>query len=154
MLDAIRRYFTAQVDPGHTEIKTSDVHRLRVATGALLIEMMRMDSEVTERERKAVLKALGEKFSLGEQETQELVDLAEAEATEAIDYYQFTSLIKKNFSPRQKARVVEYLWQVAFSDGKANQHEEYLVRKIANLLGVPHKTFIEAKQAARNSQIE
>ena len=40
---------------------------------------------------------------------------------------------------------MEYLWAVAFADENADKHEEYLVRKIANLIGVSHKEFIEAK---------
>ena len=46
--------------------------------------------------------------------------------------------------------MVEYLWAVAFADENVDKHEEYLVRKIANLIGVSHKEFIKAKLRARD----
>lgn len=150
MLRAIQRFFDSRIDPGHRDVRQSDGHRLQVATGALLIEMMRSDAESTENERTVVLAALRSKFDLTEDETRELVELAEAEADDSIDHYQFTSLIKTGFSPQQKEKVVEYLWAVAFADDNADEHEEYLVRKVANLIGVPHKDFIAAKLRARD----
>ena len=150
MLAAIQRFFTSHIDPGHRDIRPADQHRLQVATGALLVEMMRTDIESAEGERTVVLGALRDKFDLTEEETHELMALAEAEADDAIDHYQFTSLIKNGFSQEQKRKVVEYLWAVAYADANADKHEEYLVRKIANLIGVSHKEFIEAKLRVRD----
>ena len=150
MLAAIQKFFTSRIDPGHRDIREPDGHRLQVATGALLIEMVRTDVECTEGERAVVLAALQRKFDLTPEETQELMELAEAEADEAIDHYQFTSLIKTGFSQEQKQKVVEYLWAVAFADDDLDKHEEHLVRKIASLIGVSHKEFIEAKLRARD----
>ena len=150
MLGAIQRFFDSRIDPGHRDVRRSDDHRLQVATGALLIEMMRTDVEVTEGERAVVLASLQSKFHLTSEETHELVALAEAEADDAIDHYQFTSLIKTGFSDEQKRKVVEYLWAVAYADENVDKHEEFLVRKIANLIGVSHKEFIEAKLRVRD----
>ena len=150
MLRTIQRFFESRIDPGHRDIRQSDSHRLQVATGALLIEMMRTDVEATEGERAVVVAALRNKFDLTTEETHELVEVAEAEADESIDHYQFTSLIKTGFSQEQKQKVVEYLWAVAFADENVDKHEEYLVRKIANLIGVSHKEFIEAKLRMRD----
>jgi len=154
MLAAIQRFFVNQIDPGHRDVRESDQHRLQVATGALLVEMMRTDVECTEGERAVVLGALRDKFDLTEEETHQLMELAEAEAGDAIDHYQFTSLIKSGFSQEQKRKVVEYLWAVAYADANVDKHEEYLVRKIANLIGVSHKEFIEAKLRARDGGLQ
>ena len=124
MLRAIQRFFDGRIDPGHRDVRQSDQHRLQVATGALLIEMMRTDVEVTEGERPTVVvAALQEKFDLTPEETHDLVELAEAEADDSIDHYQFTSLIKTGFSEEQKRKVVEYLWAVAYADENADEHE-------------------------------
>lgn len=151
MLRAIQDFFSDKIDPGHRTVEKADHHRLQVATGALLIEMTRMDAETTEEERLTIVGSLRTKFDLTSEETRDLMDLAEAEASEAIDYHQFTSLIKTGFSPEQKEKVIEYLWLVAMSDGEVDKHEEYLVRKIAGLIGVPHGPFIAAKQRARRT---
>jgi uncharacterized tellurite resistance protein B-like protein len=79
----------------------------------------------------------------------ELIALAEQEAAEATSLYQFTHLIDKGFSHEQKARVVELLWQVAFADGHLEAREEAVVRRVADLIHVPHKTYVAAKIRAR-----
>jgi len=39
------------------------------------------------------------------------------------------------------------LWQVSRADGRIDAHEEHLVRKVAELLYVPHSRFIQTKIA-------
>ena len=65
--------------------------------------------------------------------------------TQATDYHQFTSLIAKNFDQAQKIKVIEYLWMIAYSDYQLDKHEEHMVRRIADLIYVPHKEFLQAK---------
>ncbi len=149
MLRAIKQFFnrhlSASVDSGGGDRE----HRLRVATGALLIELARADFEVPAEEVAAVAKALQAAFALTSAETGELVRLAEAEATQAHDYYQFTSLINQSFAPEDKVRLIELMWQVAYTDGHIDKYEDHLVRKIAGLLHVSHTHFIAAKHRAR-----
>jgi hypothetical protein len=77
--------------------------------------------------------------------------LAAEEARLATDYFQFTSLINRNFSAEQKVQVVEYLWQVAYADGHLDAHEQHFMRKIADLLYVSHADYVGAKQRARRA---
>lgn len=149
MLRAIQRFFNSRIDPGHSDVRKADEHRLQVATGALLVEMMRADLEVTAKERAVVVAALQSKFELTPEETSELIELAESEADDSIDHYQFTSLIKHGYSREQKRKVVEYLWAIAFADATVDKDEEYMVRKIADLVGVSHQEYIEVKLEVR-----
>jgi len=68
-----------------------------------------------------------------------------------VSLYQFTGLINQHFTPEQKVRVVEMLWQVAYADGHLDPYEEALVRKIADLIHVPHRQFIQAKHRVAES---
>ena len=45
----------------------------------------------------------------------------------------------------QKVEIIEHLWGIALTDKHLDEHEEYMVRKIADLIYVEHKDFIEAK---------
>lgn len=119
--------------------------RLHLATAALLIEMTRADEEVKPEEQAAVMRAIRKAFGLPEQETVELVRLAEQEANDATCYRQFTALINQHFSKSQKVQVVEMLWEVAYADAEMEQYEEHLLRRLADLLYVPHSDFIRAK---------
>ena len=57
-------------------------------------------------------------------------------------------LISQNYTEVEKVRVVELLWKLIYSDGKLDQHEDYLVHRLASLLGLHHKQLIAAKLKA------
>lgn len=147
MLNAIREFFDQHVAAGATG--GDDRRTIEVATAALLIETVRLDGEIDASERAAAHRAVRSKFGLGEAEAATLIRLAEEEARDATGYYQFTSLINKQFSAEQKERVIELMWQVAYADAELSAHEQHVVRKIADLLHVPHRAYIAAKLRAR-----
>ena len=78
--------------------------------------------------------------------------LAESEARNANDYWQFTSIINKRFTQPQKVRVIELLWEVAYADAGLNAYEEHLIRKLADLLHISHGDYITAKLRARDTR--
>ncbi len=145
MLNGIKRFLAQQ---GGIEPPGAIEHRLKLATAALLIEMMRQDGQVHESEIQAVRAALMKKFALTEVETDELYRQARIEAREATDFHRFTSLIARNYSSAQKFQLIEYLWQIAYADGELDSHEEHMIRRIADLIYVSHLEFIKAKHNA------
>jgi len=142
MLKAIKQFFDQNISP---DVQADNDHRLKLATAALLIEMMNQDGETKVEEIEALNNALQTKFALSEKETHELIELASEEARQAVDFYQFTSLIHEHFSPEKKIKIVEYLWMIAYADNHLDAHEEHMIRRIAELLYVPHQDFIKAK---------
>lgn len=145
MISAIRQFFEKhiQVSPDSSERRSEDT--LRLATAALLIEMMRADAEISEEEKTSITKIIRNKSGLSENEMADLIKLAEEEISRATGYFEFTSLINKGFSYEEKVHVIENLWEVAFADTTLDKYEEHMVRKIAGLLYVSHKDFINAK---------
>ncbi len=128
-------------------------HHLKLATAALLLEMMHQDEQVLETEQQAVRQALKENFTLSDEESTELCHLAQQELKNATDYYQFTKLIAEHFSQQQKIKVIELLWQVAYADNHLDAYEEHMVRRIADLIYVPHQDFIQTKLRVQNQQL-
>ena len=146
MLQRIKNFFDQHLAPGPSAGDERDSeHVLRLAIGALLLEMTRMDGEIWPEQRKAVETAVLEHFDLEEEEVAELLELAEAERADSTDYFQFTSLVNRAYSPHQKIRLVELLWRIAYANESLHKYEEHLVRKVADLLYVPHSAFIAAK---------
>ncbi len=148
MIGAIKKYFDKRIASA-TEPGDTTKHRLQVATAAMLIEMARADFDVHPEEIEQVRQAVQTTFGLSQADTEELIRLAQEEVKQATDYYQFTSLINKGFSQKEKIQVVELMWQVAYADGHMDKYEDHLVRKLANLMHVSHKDFIAAKHRAR-----
>jgi len=122
---------------------------LELATAALLIEVSRADFDASEDERAAIEEQVRKSFGLTEDETREIVALAEEEVARAVSLYEFTRLVDRSFTPDQKRHIVGLLWEVALSDERIEGREEHLIRKVATLLHVPHEAFIAEKLAAR-----
>ncbi len=142
MINSIKNFFTSKLS---VETAEDSEQQLKLATAALLIEMMHQDDQVLEEEILAVKESLKVSFNLNSIEANELFLLAEQEAKEAVDYHQFTSLIAKYYSQEQKIKVIEYLWAIAYADNILDDHEEHMVRRIANLISVSHTDFLKAK---------
>jgi len=143
MLNQIKLFFEQHLALSGPEESLEE--KLQIATVALFLEMMTMDDKVEPEEQEIILSLIHQNFSLTAEQSTSLLELAEQQRKQATDYFQFTSLINKEYSLEQKVRLIESLWKIAFIDGVLDINEEYLVRKIADLLHVPHTAFIMAK---------
>jgi uncharacterized tellurite resistance protein B-like protein len=151
MLQAIKQFFDRNILPSGQEQGGNARHALQVATAALLFEVMRTNREIKEVERHTMTAAIRKSFELTPDETATLIRLAEAEAEEATDYYQFTALINKHYTPEQKEQIIEHMWQVASADHEIDRFERTLVHKVADLLHVPRHAQIAARERALHS---
>ena len=158
LLEAIQDFFDERLMPQRKPGAASKVERTRVtdrqlqlATAVLLLEVARCDFDLRADELNAVSRGVREVLGLTEDEAVAVVRFAEEEVRQSKRLYQFTDLIDKNYSPDQKKLVVQYLWQVAFADAQLVATEEYIVRKIADLLHVSLADFLDAKINARDS---
>ncbi len=145
MLKAIKDFYEANINPATDAEDQSVSHRLQLATAALLIEMAQADNQRHSLEFQAVHDGIMDVFDLSPEETAEVIELADLEAHEATDHFEFTHLINEQFDYPQKCKVVDLLWRVCLADSEMNRYEEQLARKIAELLHVEHKDFIAAK---------
>lgn len=148
MLNAIKEFFEKNIN-GPATTRGMSEHSIELATAALMIEVVRMDGAVDERERDAVMRAIQNNFHLTTDEAESLVGLAEQESKQATDLYQFTSLINKHLSHEQKADVIEHMWRVAYADNELSSYEQHVMRRIADLLYIPHATYVNAKMRAK-----
>ena len=142
---AFNKFFKKYIKPSAAGSNEVSERSLQLATAALLIEMMRADAEITGDERGMVMNTIMTRFHLTEEESSALLQFAEEKIRKATGYYEFTSLINKGFTYEQKVKVIENLWEIAFTDKSLDKHEEHMVRKIADLIYVEHKDFINAK---------
>lgn len=148
MLDRIKFFFEHQIALSDTQKKSET--NLQIACAALLIEMMHIDDRIDEAEKASIVDRLEALFSLEPEQTEQLLALAAEQREQSTDYFQFTHLINQTFTVEQKVQLIESLWRVAYADAKLDAYEEYLVRKIADLLFVSHRDFIMAKNRVKS----
>ncbi|HLT25440.1 MAG TPA: TerB family tellurite resistance protein [Zeimonas sp.] len=150
MISALRTFLERHL--GTASDAARQEHGIELATAALFAEMMRIDGETTAEERDAARDAIVDRLGLSPAEAAELLEAAHEEVRAASDYFQFTSLLNRHFTQEQKIAVIERMWRVAYSDARLDDHELHLIRRIADLLHVPHPDFIAAKIRARERE--
>ena len=122
---------------------------LQLATAVLLFDVMRSDANTSDAERAHAMTILGKRFALSDEAVAQLMAKAEQTSKNANDYFSFTSLMNDRFTQAQKIQVVEFMWQVAYADGKLDANENHLISKVAGLLYVTHGEYIGAKMRAK-----
>jgi len=146
MLDGIKKFFGSAMSPPADADTDSSGKDIRLAACALLLELAYADSDFSEEERIHLEAAVRRQFGVDEPEAHQLLELADSERRQAVDLWQFTSLIADNYSVGQKMVLAEIMWGVVYADGKVEKDEDYLMRKIFNLLRLEPGYLAEARR--------
>jgi uncharacterized tellurite resistance protein B-like protein len=124
-------------------------HALRVATAVLLIEVARADYAVDLSEDRAAFALIKEFFTLSDDEAELLIEEARRQADHSISLQTFTRTLHEQLTVAEKHLVVEMLWKVALADERLDKYEDYVVRKVADLLYVSHSDLIRIRNRVR-----
>ncbi len=141
MLKAIKSLFDT-ASPG---AQADHEYRFHLAAAVMLWEVAKSDHQVEEAEILHLEQVLREQWRLDDQALAELMEVASREADLSASLHEQVAVVNRGFSQQQKYDLLRGLWQVACSDGRVHHYEEHLVRRIADLLYIPHSEFIRAK---------
>lgn len=149
MIKGLKEFFNNTMAPAADA--EDDQRRLRVATCALLLEAAHADREFSPEEREQVTTIVRERFGLTDAEAASLIDLAEQARRESDDLYHFARLINETFTRPRKLAVVELLWRIVYSDGVLEAHEDAMMHRLGNVLGVRHDQLMAVKVKVKKS---
>ena len=120
-----------------------------LAAAMLLFEVAWADHEILTAEIESMVSALTQLFGVEESAARALTDRAiETHETET-SIYPFTRSINEALSIEEKQQLITTLWRLALADQIVDKYEEHAIRRIADLLYVPHRDFIRAKRDAQ-----
>lgn len=142
MLSKLIAYFNNELQ---TETDENKGQKLQEACAVLLIEVSKADYDESSVERDTIRSLLTSGFNLSEQKINELLQLAQNESDGATSMYPFVKLINENYEYQQRVELVSKMWQVAYADNELSEYEDFIIRKIADLLHVSHSDFIRTK---------
>ncbi|KUJ83340.1 TerB family tellurite resistance protein [Microbulbifer flavimaris] len=147
MLRQIRKLFEQIGDS--EDIEKRDASDLRMISAALLAEVATVDHKLDERERETLVSVLQQHYRLEASEARELVEEALGHREDATSLYEFTQTVNSEFDEQNKYLLVRQMWQVALADGTIEPFEEHLIRRVADLIYLPHGLFTRARAEAR-----
>jgi uncharacterized tellurite resistance protein B-like protein len=154
MLQSIKNFFSSSMSPVPQSAGDDSKKDIRLAACALLLELAQADDEFTEDEQQHLESAIRRQYGLDAAQAEKLIELAQEAREEAVDLWQFTNLIAENYSLGQKMVLAEIMWGLVYSDGELGDKEEYLMRKICNLLRLEPGYLAEARKRAEDSDVD
>ena len=121
------------------------------ACAALLIETALADKVFNAEEIDSMKRTLREVYEIDEKDLDELISESEKKVSESTSLYEYTRLINDLCDYQDKLKLINNLWAIAFADKHLDKYEEYLIRKISDLLHVSHSDFIQQKLSVKES---
>lgn len=145
MLDQIRAFLGGLRDGKKTRL---DAGNPDVAAVALFFHVIGADGVVDAVESDKLRALIAQEYDLTGAEMRELIEAGQQADREAVDLYQFTSILNRSLEPDAKVHFIELLWNLAYADGHRHELEDHVVWRIADLMGVSSRDRVLARQRA------
>ncbi len=128
------------------EIIEEEIH----AVLSLLIEACKVDGIVSDNEIEKITDLLINKFHLEPSKAKNAVNFVLEKANEKVEIFSDIKVVLDTMDHEERIKVIEMLWGVVLADGKLDDYESNLMRKISSLLHVSSFETAEAKKRALN----
>jgi uncharacterized tellurite resistance protein B-like protein len=144
----IKRILSFFEDVSKQDNQSSNLHSIDLASLALLIEVAKSDNDISSVELEEIVNLAIKTFGISQVEQETLITQAKEVASNSTSLYEYTSVVNEHYSEQQKYQLILAMWRVAYADTQIDRYEEHLIRKIADLIYVPHVHFMKAKHTA------
>lgn len=140
MIAAIKHFFA-------TDERTIEdpAEHLAMAGALLLLEVACADFSIGQEERKVLRQRLKQRFQQSDFDVDALIDEALTQHDLSVSLDKQIDVINRQYDAEAKRGLIRDLWLMAFADGELHHYEEGAIRRLAELLYVPHRDFIQTK---------
>ena len=128
---------------------TSEEKNILIAS--LLIECAKEDGDFSDDEIIKIKSLLNTKLNINGNDVNAIFDAALEITQDNVEIYSLTKDIRDNFSHEEILKILEYMWAVMLADGRVDDFEAALMRKIIGLFHLTGKDSSIAKENALNS---
>ena len=125
--------FTSLFEKTETK-EDNEFEATQLAVASLMITTAKHDSIFDEIEKEEILKLLNNYYKLTDESLINLFEISDSMVDNASDIHQFTSKINSSLDDEEKLAIIEMLWKIIIADGRIDDYENALVRKLSGLL--------------------
>ena len=144
MFERLRHFIDSLTGPAAPGPLLSEDYR--VAIIALCLQVMEADGIVSEAEQAVMRRKIMEAYQLDAQTFEALLAAGASAESVAIDYFRFTSEIKRHLNEEQCVALIGMLWEIVYADGSRSEMEDHVIWRVADLLGVSSRDRIMKRQ--------
>jgi len=151
LLDAIHHFFEERATLTESKDDPARVtgRSLQLAATVLFLQMIAADQESRNDEHRTLLETVSRVLGVGGDDAVTIIRVAESHVKTPLP--KLLRVLDLQCTVVQKKKIVESMWQLAFSDAELAGHEEYFVRKVAQALHLNNADLVETKILAREA---
>ncbi len=149
MFDTLSK-FIGEITGAEKESASFDETETRLAAAALLVHVVVSDSEFNPAENERLRQVLSYRFAMEPGDAEKLIEAATRADNEAVDLYQFTSVLNRLLDDEGRKRIVEMMFEVAYADGQLSEFEDNVVWRAAELLHIPSRERVTIRKYMRD----
>tara|TARA_B100001057_G_C22385250_1_gene770025 strand:- start:73 stop:507 length:435 start_codon:yes stop_codon:yes gene_type:complete len=123
---------------------------IELTAAVLAYEIARADGEIGNSELELLMeeiKIISEKVGKDESEILRIIEIY---SKDSVSFYEFIEDINKNYSKEEKHSLIQFMWDIAYADGRLDVNEERLIRRLADLIKIKDIEVLKLKDSARN----
>ena len=125
--------FTSLFEKNETK-EDNEFDATQLAVASLMITTAKHAGIFDEIEKEEILKLLNNYYKLTDESLINLFEISDSMVDNASDIHQFTSKINSSLDDEEKLAIIEMLWKIIIADGRIDDYENALVRKLSGLL--------------------
>jgi uncharacterized tellurite resistance protein B-like protein len=144
----MKKFFNNLFKKNQLEVLVED-NSVLLSAIALLLEVSLADEIMDISEVETLKDVLLKEFDVDQTKIDDLISNAKKNQNSSTSLYEFTRKINDDYKFDDKKNLILSMWKIAFADGNIDKYEEYVIRKVSDLIYISHPDFIESKQLAR-----
>lgn len=149
MLEKLKSILTGLKKDKRKAAESEPNNNIRLAATVVMLEAANADETCSKEELAHIEATIQTTFNLTEEESTEILKLANHSRKHEVDLWQFTNTINEELGYDEKIDIIEAVWQIIYTDGYLDKYEDYFVHQLAKLLRLSHNDLITAKMKVK-----
>tara|TARA_B100000530_G_C15569025_1_gene333704 strand:+ start:98 stop:529 length:432 start_codon:yes stop_codon:yes gene_type:complete len=123
---------------------------IELTAAVLAYEIARSDGEISNDELSLLMQEIEKISQKVGKDAIEILNIVEMYSKDSVSFHDFIEDINKSYSKDEKISLLDFMWKIAYADGKLDVDEERLVRRVADLIKIKDIEVLKLKNDAKN----
>tara|TARA_B100001996_G_scaffold259719_1_gene202082 strand:- start:210 stop:644 length:435 start_codon:yes stop_codon:yes gene_type:complete len=129
--------------------KTPDFE-IELTAAVLAYEIARSDGDISKDELSLLMKEIELIAKKVNKDKKEIYRIIEIYSEDSISFHEFIEDINQNYTKDEKLSLLEFMWKIAYADGRLDVDEERLVRRVADLIRIRDIEVLKLKDLSKD----
>ena len=123
---------------------------IELTAAVLAYEIARSDGEVSKDELSVLMEEIESISEKVGKDKFEILKIIEIYSKNSTSFHEFIEDINDSYSKEEKHSLLEFMWKIAYADGKLDVDEERLIRRVADLIKIKDIEVLKLKDLSKN----